>query len=295
MAIVLKNTHFVDLMIVNYAHNEVLVMSLSEVELQLRMVSLESNHPTGSLESLTHRLTSIMRGVRSFFEGLTGDAPLKLDSVRYQGAARRLKQVDYVSLRELSVPVPLGLIVNYPQYLDSLKQSQDGALSQLSGNLQQFHGWLARLLSQPELLRSIRTQDGFQNTVGDRAGLERRLVACFREGAGHSERPFGEVFQRVGEWTEVAEQTNRLVEFYNRLDRRVLMGKVEAVSDLLTALTDRVESGDPAYVVSHTIHRHLSDATFEMAKQVEHYSSYSYQLARLVVSLNDAAKRIEGV
>lgn len=265
-------------------------MQLNEIALQCKMISLESNTPSQSMEAMTLRLPTVFDGMVSFFKGLFTEREISIKKINPSPVIRLLNSKQYHEVAELMVFVPAGMTTSYPSYVTHLAAMQNLLNQSLVSKINEFSKWIAALLSKPELLASISAESIPFKVLMKDLDDHYTLGKSFLYGGDVTERKFGEVFARNGEWVVTCNSVNVLIEQLAMLDRVSIMRQLDDLNVSLTMLTKRIKEDPAVYKVSGNQLEALSTGVFSLGRLVEAYSIHTYSMATVAKSLSDSGE-----
>jgi hypothetical protein len=264
-----------------------------ELELEAQIISLEAVAGTEGLFSAIDRLPKFVGLVRDQFIKFVGAESDEQLPVNYTKLARQIAVLRYSDLISTTVYVPPGLNVRYLDYIRSLETAEKDILG-ISGNvIGPFAVWIARLLSNPGELASQRDQLNVQGMVMPDLDAMRKCIMDGISGTDKTtERTYGKMVARNQDWGTIE---SRLDELNNHLiaDERVkLIRQVNDLVDNIDLLVERVKGDAEEYQFSAPSLSLLADACYKVARVLELYAVYGYQLRLLTVAIHDTQKSL---
>lgn len=241
--------------------------------------------------NFTKNLPKFVSNLRTVFER-RDDLTTDLGKVpSYRLVRSKVEKTSYASLRETKVYVPAGLTVNYLTYMKVLDPAIEINELLLKDILNPFSRWLAEALTDPEKLKRVSAASSVRDFAPhDVDGSLEALGECFEKGSNANHIPFKQVFARNTDVKEAFEKAENQTSRFIAIDRKVILRKVDEISDNLEVLIQRIEEEDPDYQIAPRVMDLLSQMSYTLAQEVEFYGSMAFQLTQLTTSLNDTAK-----
>jgi hypothetical protein len=245
-------------------------------------VSVEFFRP----EMITKKLPAFVDQLREFFNR----EPVELNGLTqvppYKTFWRSVDNWDYADLREIRVAVPAGLSVPYLQYYAILEKCITVNQRLIPAILVPYTRWISELIEDASKLASLagsRSVNAFE--PHDIEGLEAQLGSCFQLGSNVTQRQFKDLFDRNADVKPVYNEAEELVKGYLQIQRKDVMAKVQAVSELLDVLLKRLDTQEAGSKLTENSRVLLAKMTHSLAREVEFYALIGYQLNQLSVAL----------
>lgn len=241
-------------------------------------------------KKLMHAMPQFVTNLRDVFthrEDLSAD----LGKVpHFRTVRRKVEKVSYASLRETRIFVPAGLTVSYPTYLKVLDPAIEITEGLMPNILAPFSRWLAEALNNPEKFQKLSNASSVRDfKPHDVDSALEALGECFEKGNNATRVMFKDAFARNADVKEVFESAEQLTSRFIAIDRKVVLAKVDEISDNLERLITRVNEEDPDYQIAPKVMELLSQMSYTLAQEVEFYGAVAYQLTQLTTALNDTA------
>lgn len=266
------------------------------LRIQRDLISLEARNPVSALKALTGRLPNFVASIKDFVLGTLGGEEAKVSLVNTSRLERKFRTYHYADASALAVYVPPGLNVTYLEYLKALELSQDIVDGLMRETLEPFNQWLAKLLTNPEGLSTIRATvriPGFKEHDLNRAKKE--ISKCFSKNNTTVKRTYGDVIERHSDLPLVSEGLNKLNERLGKIRRKDLIKKVTEITQSLDLLLERTKQDPETYKVSGATMSAISKLAYTVGEEVEFYSVYSFQLQALTQAVEDSIERLRKV
>jgi hypothetical protein len=235
---------------------------------------------------ISNTLSKALLSAKSFFTSFFETKDVFLQPRRFESYLGKTK---HVAVMDKLVIVPRGLKVTLLEHLrhqTMFQQALQPILEQILIPLERF---LSTLLHAPESLSSLqqdRRLAGFKTIDVDK--LKAAFAKDFSRDSAER-RPYGEVIERSSDWAEVYSLHNELVLQMKAIPRDAVQKKLDAIIPLLTLLAQRLEEEPDMYKPSGVTAKTMGEFLFNLAKMVEFYSIFSFNLEAIGASIDDAS------
>lgn len=268
-------------------------VSLESLRIQSEMISLESFNPSQAFKALTDRIPGYVNAVKTFFGNILDPVHAPVALVDGVASAKALQSLKYMDIRSNEVFVPTGLKVTYLQYLTALKDAEQVAEKLISETLSPLSMFLALALSEPARLQSLRGMSIPNFRIHDIDKPKQAISNCFDRNGTVARVPLGQALARLTDWPEVVKEINELNTRFNRTSRQEVLRLVNEVTELLDRLVDRSTQEPDTYALSGANLGLLSKLCYNVAREIEFYSLFAYQLQLATIAITDTGKLIE--
>jgi hypothetical protein len=211
------------------------------------------------------------------------------ETLRQSALNLKAKQLDYLEMDDVMVPVPLGLIKTYPVYLNHTQQITLEEMIELNTiYLPAVTGFLSGYIHEPELFneRFVKTPTlGSNNLLEERSRTE---ATFFVMGNRISDRSYTDVFNSNAEMAQAVKtlnETNR--ERWTRANPKEVATKVKTLSVIATTLLNNIQTMETAPSREHITA--IANALELTARHVEWYASATARLLETTAAM----KRME--
>lgn len=268
---------------------------------QVTMESLTRQHTVIAMEAVglsqmfnagLAKLPSFLGNFRSFLTHTMNPFAPEYVTLNDSKLRRRLDESDYVTLSPLRVVVPEGFKGYWLDYLALMTESAKPLVSMQSSLLKPFEMWIAAALNAPDSLKSLaapHSLNGFKAPDIDRLS---KLHAGFFSGS-QSTSTYGKVFKRNADVPVLTRDLNELTARFAAIPRKEIIKQVESIVDLLSQLLENAKADPETYRISGPNLKLIADMTYYVAREVEYYAIYGYQLNDFSRAVNDSYKALE--
>lgn len=273
-------------------------MSLSLIQMQHEATlehSLEGIDISKALSELPAQFKTMAGNTKDFITNLFKDNPtvshLKADGNFDLWVNKML----YTSASTLDFACPIGLNVPVSDYLKVLDNVNKNIIEKMmSDALQPSLNWIARTLSDPKSLMSIRDHrvdsgvrftDKLLDTHIDHLGK------CFVKGGNFAKAPYNKLYRSNKDFKETVHEVNRLNDSLKKIDSKKVLEICDAITDGVNGMIQEIELGNPDYQINSKTMVSISDTLHLLAKTVSFYSHYSYLLLAMTKATEENIKR----
>ncbi len=269
---------------------------LQSLKVQSNLISLESSTPENIYAAVTSFFPRLIEGVKSFANGIfTDNAAHVFQLTDVKAIERKILGANYVQMSPVTLPVPAGMCINYPDYIAVVADSVDIVERINNEVLVPFVTWLGVLLTNPEELRTLRATTNINGLQWhDIDGIQKRYAKAFDKQA-KSEKPYGELYRRNVDYVQAVKDTNGIAERMARIDRTAMIKQMETAVQYLERIIENTKSNPEQFKVSGPVLDSLSKLTYHVAKEIEFYSIVAFSAQALTTAVedgNDKLKRI---
>jgi hypothetical protein len=255
---------------------------------------LENQHKVVALEAfgvgdITGLLRRVFPAIRKGFEDLAGLVSADERPVALSSDQKRFLELlvghNYVTASPLPARVPQGLNVPYLVYAEALSQAVEHA-AQILDELSRYTLFLGRLVTNHDFQYSADYNPVYYGQLQrQRDDDNQKLGKCFQTGSTKTDRTYADVVSRNADWKAVFEIANRLAADINRIDRTVIAKKIAESVHLLDVIGKKIARQE-LEGVSPEIVTELSEGAYQMASQLEMYSTVWYKVQNFVTAVN---------
>lgn len=267
--------------------------TMKKLELQHLAIGMESAVLTNEnfFDNMAGRLTSFMSDVKSFLQvRLQNESSLAENVnfvVSYPQLIAKLQDINYTSVKSVTVHCPPGLSVTYLELLDKLEEASLITNALQKDVLTPILKWLAVHLSKPELFASFSGSNSIPDLKQhDLAGIKTKLQLCFKESNTRTAVPYGEAFKRNADWNESITRVRLLQDSINAYPLAQLNDDVAELTKRFDILIAKIENKNELTLSANKVQA-LSALCFAVAQECEFYAFYSVQLQSTLRALMD--------
>ncbi len=259
------------------------------------LVSVEAFAGTEGLRSATRRLPQIFAGAKAFYARFTGNlAAFMFKTGDIRDTASALEKHNYLDIRSIAVTVPEGLAVDLLSYTQTLLNSTTVAQSLIKDVLAPFEHYLATLLGDPSQLSSLTARMQVPSMrLHQLEPSEKKIIGCFvTSGRREAIVTFGKAFHRIADVRALSAELERLEGAFNREDQKRIIELTRRITDMLGEICTLIEGQGTDARTSPAAVKALSDMSFQVARELEHYGLVRYRLTELSNSVDATMKQI---
>lgn len=268
-------------------------LTMEQLQTESGIVAIEAFAGTESLGKAVARLPAIFGSAKAFYAKYLGNlGAFYFKTKELRDISSKLEQVSYVDIRNIDVLVPEGMVVDLPQYVQTLNQAGATAQKLESDVLKPFETWLAQMLGDPENLRNLTQNLKIPAMrLHDTKAAEKQIQACFAHtGRREGLVKYSQAFRRNSDVGVVAEELEQLEANFGMDGQKRIVQYTDRITmmmgELITLINGNPEKASPAAV------RNLSDITFQVARELEHYGLLRYRITELSNSMGETMKSI---
>ena len=255
------------------------------LENQRKVVALEAF----ALQDIAGLLRRAFPAIRKGFEDIGSLISPAERPVAFSADQKKFLELlagqNYVTLSPLPAGVPQGLKVPYLVYAEVLSEAVSHA-AQILDELSRYTLFLGRLVTNHDFQYSADYNPGYYGQLQrQRDDDNQKLGQCFQTGSTRTERTYADVVSRNADWKAVFEVANRLATEINHVDRTIIMKKIGEAVHLLDVIEKKIARNE-LEDVSPGIVTELSEGAYQMASQLEMYSTVWYKVQTFVTAVN---------
>lgn len=267
--------------------------TMEALQTQRDIIAVEAFAGSDSLKQSISRMVSLFGSAKTFyarFLGNTGAFYFKTKELR--DTADKLTHVNYADIRNIDVLVPEGLDTDLLSYVRVLNQSGDLAEKLESEVLGPFEKWLATMLGAPENLRNLTQNLQIPDfRLHDTKVVEKKIQDCFiHSGRREGLVKYGKAFHRNQDLFELVKELEKLEKAFGLDGQKRIVQLTERITMMMGELVTMI-NGNPNLVSSASV-KNLSDITFQLARELEHYGLLRYRITELSNAVTETHKSI---
>lgn len=198
---------------------------------------------------------------------------------------------DYVNLREFELIVPEGFVGKYIEYSQELTKSV-GFLTNLISSLQEYRNYLARMITNREVIKSIDYDASDCNIFLEQIdGFNRGIAPFFKKNSTNAKRKYKDLLDRNADWEDIFTLNKKMLQDIESINRNDLMKYIKEISSLLDTLMKAIKSDGIEGISNETVAQ-IGDSTYALAKYLEFYSVTYYRLKAHTECINTSVGMI---
>ncbi len=268
---------------------------LPKLRTQANAISLESMAPAQFLSAVTKRLPAFVDSVTNYLKGLFNFDKKLVPFAGTTAVNTEVRKTNYTTLMDLSIPIPVGLKVTYPEYLKVLEECNQAAIALLIDVVEPFGVYIGTLLSDPDKLAMVRNEKSLNNIrFHDLDKLADKLSKCFDLNKGLSEVAFGDVFKNNAQYLTAVQDLEAMTEQLSKINVPQLMARINEINGMMISLSDRIEN-NPDVSVSGTTLKAIAEISYGVAKECEFFSTQTYHLLQVSECFDAIQKKLGAV
>ncbi|WP_233874252.1 hypothetical protein [Paraburkholderia adhaesiva] len=255
------------------------------LENQRQVVALEAFN-LADITGLLHRIIPAVRQGLGDLAALVspGERPVAFSADQKQFLAL-LAGYNYVTLSPLPARVPQGLKVPYLVYAAALSEAVSHATAILD-ELSRYTLFLGQLVTSADFQFSAQyNPDYYGGLHRQRDEDNLKLGECFQAGSTKTDRTYADVVSRNADWKAVFEVTSRLAAEISRVDRTLIQKKIDESLHLLGVIEKKIARRE-LEGISPEVVTELSEGAYQIASQLEMYSTIWYKVQTFVTAVN---------
>jgi len=248
-----------------------------------------------SLAPATAFLKKMMDGIISSFSGtkdmanLPDIVPLDKNQTKF---IKVLHDVPYTEIGELRAYVPEGMSCKYLDYLHVLLPVTKRVKSINSDLLQPFTLFLAQLVSDKNASVTTNSKHLEYNKMEhDRDEAYKHFAKLYDKNSYKAETLVKKVIDRNADWTTVFHMLNECTLNVKSVDRELIKRQIQQCTDYLNIINDNLSKDQMANTTKETAAR-LSNGAYQVAKQLEEFSTVYYRVLAMNGSIENTTKLI---
>lgn len=272
---------------------------MSDIELSLEMQAKLISTEAISLQKLGKyanavKLPKFVKGFMAQVKDTIDDIKLdRMGMIRPTSIPKILGKTKYVSIMDVDIYKPSGMVGNYNQTLAVLEKWDRELMDLQERLLNPLNRWLGELLTdQSSMVKNISDS---RFPFADVKGLREDLKKVFDESDVGDREAYGELIANNTEWEVVVERANALYTRFLEVDLPKLREQVEEIVKRVSTLSKRIKEDPENYKISGSNLKMIVDAVFETGVEVEAFGIYGFKLQTIMASLASNEKRIKEI
>lgn len=254
----------------------------------LETFSVQALDVTGMLKNI---FPDIKKHFLDFANRFTSnDKPVPL--ARHEAAfIKLLSKHNYVDIGPLTVYVPEGLDTDYLTLAAALKRGVEHA-AKVQDLLNKYTTYLALLITNEyqrfSTENSAKVYAGLQE---ERESALKDIGACFKPGDHSTVKKLADVVGRNKDWELIFGEVDTLSKLTNGISRDTLNKKVKEATGYMDTVIKMLQAGKMEST-AHEVAQELSDGAFQIASELEFFSSMYYRVMAFAESVNASVDKL---
>lgn len=271
-------------------YDDLNVVTLEDLQRIVTFVSLEANGSAGFFADARARFSQFFGKADSFFKQMTFQT-LGIGKVDTAPLMKYIQKHGFVDAAKAEVIVPNGFTGHWMPYAELLADIQKKAI-ELPAAIDQFNIAVGKLISDPELMKSASgieytTTYKFDRTLDD--GMRYVAKAYFDPKLERIRCELGSVLARQADLPRLTTDLNALIYSDKINPASNVVKAVNRTMDLAKQLMPIMDS-DP--LVSKAVKEQMISITYQLATEVEAYSTLLFRIRQLVLAVEDSGKEL---
>jgi hypothetical protein len=267
---------------------------LNSLKLQADMISLEAFGGGNSMASAMGRLPEFIDTATAAFNKSVADPKNEILPIHYSKLARKLADLKYDAIANVQVMIPPGLKVTYLDHIKNFEATRDLIEHLRRDVLVPFGVWVNLKLSNPSQLSSVAGGLDIHGLVlPDTKKAAETLLEGVNPSVHQTQVSYKAVVKRNADWPVIENKLEELNNVLMLTEQKRLVGEVRDLTESLDKLITRIQEQPDDYNVSPGILSLFAKTCYGVAKALEFYSVYAYQLKSLTVAVQDTQKILE--
>ena len=209
-----------------------------------------------------------------------------------------LKEVQYLEIKSMRIPVVEGLVVGYVQYTEVLKHCIDHMRKVYSGILKPYSDFLARYVSDDKMRRNHSTQCkiDFAHFGKMRDANYKSLSAClkkFNPKGPHALElaPLSTIVRNNNEWKPILERSETLVKDVMACNRVNITQEVHTCAEYIEIIAEELKKNNKADITP-AIYADVISGAFNVAEEVEYFNTIWLLVFNFNAAVGEAARTV---
>ena len=209
-----------------------------------------------------------------------------------------LKEVQFLEIKSMKVPVVEGLVVNYVQYTEVLKQCIEHMRKVYASVLKPYSEFLARYVSDDKMRRNHSTQCkiDFVHFNKMREANYKSLGACLKKynpKAVHElgQAPLGTIVRNNNDWKPIIERSETLVKDVMSCNRPLINQEVHTCAEYIEVIANELKKNNKADITPAIYADVISGAT-TVADEIEYFNTVWLLTFGFNAAVGEAAKTV---
>lgn len=211
---------------------------------------------------------------------------------------RRLKEVQYLEIKNMKIPTVEGLTVGYIPYIEVLKACIEHMKKVYAGVIRPYSTFLARFVSD-DRMRKNHTQQSkidYAHFQKMRDANYKALTGCLRKfnpKGKHelTQQPLSSVVRNNAEWGPILNKAESLVKDVISCDRGALDREVQTCAEYIEIIATDLKKNEKADITP-AIYTDVITGAFNVAEEIEFFNTVWLLTFNYNAAVGEAAKTI---
>jgi hypothetical protein len=200
-------------------------------------------------------------------------------------------EMGYVNISELKAYVPEGMCVRYTVLIDALKPCIKHVSNIEAGSVIPYELLLGNLVSNKSYLISLDTNEAKYSKMQEkRDGVLKDLNDCYNPNSTESVSNVKRLVNNNSEWNPILFFMNTDFDNINKVNISELKSRIVKMNTYLDILISMSKDND--VTVTPEIIRYLSNGSYQIAKELEFFSSTYFRLMQFKGSVENTMDNI---
>lgn len=234
-------------------------------------------------------LKEYLPGLQQFI----GKNEVPVETTKRKGLVRRLSGLSFIAYEDMLVSVPEGFKGKFIPYLETLLKQNKIVTEKTMSVLANYSTELSMFLSNADVRKSLSAhKDAKREIRKEREELIRAVEVFFDKKSTLARRKLRDVVDRFGDIDKVFALEERLTESRKQLKLENVIAETKKLSEMLTLVKSRIDSGDIADVSGQAAIG-LSEGAYEVAKYLEYVSLHCFFVEVSLAVVKNFAEKLE--
>jgi len=201
-----------------------------------------------------------------------------------------VSKVSYNRLSEATVVTPEGLVTNYLQLAQTLKQAVVHSKEKLDESLNHYGRYIAVLINNPTMWLSTKDEMVYySNLEKDRTALASLMDACYDPGNHNTSTQYQDVVGRNNDWYDILKTTLEVSDALNGFDRKQIKKSITNIVELVELIRSKAKvDGGLNDNISSQVLTGIADGAYQIAKELEFHAVIHYRALALTTALTES-------
>lgn len=277
-----------------------------ETQKKLLNLALE-NHDAGSylgsnvinmFTAFADRIRSVIDEATTYFDRAIDDIKNDAEDIQRPLAFNIPKEVNYMYMTDIVVPVPAGLQARYEALL-SYFDRDFGAINEFNQKtLNPTTTLLSNILNRPQLLQgnlNILNTHSISLFTSIIADGKKDLADLYASGSTTTEKKFSDVFGSLREYTESASKARHLYDKIKALDNKKTQSLIAEIAELTDHVVGMIKANPDTIKITSAMCEQLSSLLYSVAKVVEFSGIYQFSANTAIKTMVQIENKVNSV
>lgn len=236
----------------------------------------------------------VLSGFKSFNNFLKGKLTNQLSGTtldfNIKALERKYKDVAFINLTELRIPVPSGFVGKYVPYSETLIKAAERAFK-VEAYLKSFSTFVSFVINDEDGRKQLHNNDKeYIRIADDRESMYATIGAFFSE-KEHTTAKYGSLVDRHADWKDIATNTKTALNHINKVDRAKLIKDSNVLAEYLKKIKEASKRGG-FNTASPEVVNTLVKGAYDVASELEYFAVISFRLMVFSETLNRDEKAL---